>query len=107
VISAGIKVTRKCGRPASDPPKERGLRALVVLVEASRDIASDAYALSRLARPHELQEFAVKHENELADVDDILGSPAGNSSKTLTLARPNRPPLPPWMQALKRAALFR
>jgi hypothetical protein len=53
----------------------------------------------------------VKHESELADVDEILGSPAGNSSKPLTLAqastRPNRPPLPPWMQELKRTALFR
>jgi hypothetical protein len=57
------------------------------------------------------QEFAVKHESELADVHDIIGSPAGNSAKPLTLAqastRPNRPPLPAWMQELKRTSLFR
>ena len=70
-------------------------------------ITKAAYSRNQLS----YQEFAVKHESELADVDDIIGSPAGNPSKTLTLAqastRLTRPPLPPWMQELKRTSLFR
>jgi len=57
------------------------------------------------------QEFAVKHESELAEAGDIIGWFAGNSNHTYTLGQifklAPRPPLPAVMQEFKRTSFFR